>query len=406
MHGIDPSVLWLLFLLGGVLTANVLIKGVSDRLGIPSLLSFLLLGVLLSWTDNTWNWIDNAMVVELEFLARLGLVALLFKVGLDSDIVGLLDQLSEAVWIWLGNLLLSIAVGYLTASYVLDFGFIPSIIVAIAFSATSVGIPADVWEETNQLDSPSGEVFVDVAELDDLSAVILMALLFVTLPELRNQGTIEITVIARKLRSFLLHAVLFGGFCVAFSRYLEKPLSDFVSDFQPDTGPLLTMVGLGIIIATLSVLLGFSLAIGALFAGMIFSRDPVMIREEASFQVLYDFFTPFFFLVIGFNVNLNLALTTLWPAIVFLFAAVIGKFLGAGLPAYLLEGKRTGLLLGISMIPRAEIMLIIMKRGLEMGDWAVSESLYGSIILTAIGTCLVGTVWLRRELHHQSANAS
>jgi len=140
----------------------------------------------------------------------------------------------------------------------------------------------------------------------------------------------------------VIQGVLFGAFCLFFSSYLEEPISDFVSDVQPRTGPLLLMVGLGFIIAGLAVVLGFSLAIGALFAGILFSRDPIMIREEASFQVLYEFFTPFFFLMIGLSVRIEWAGSALILGSVLLLVAVISKLLRAGLPAWGLHDRRKG----------------------------------------------------------------
>lgn len=395
MHGTESEIIGLIFLLGAVVSGKVFLKYVFDRVGLPSLLAFLLLGIALSWTDRLWGWIGQAMRVELEFLGQLGLVALLFKVGLDSDLSGLVEKLSEAFWVWLGNVALSLAAGYAAASYLLGLGLIPSVITAVAFSATSVGVTARVWEETNRLNTEEGELFVDVAEMDDLSAVILMALLFSILPELRSGSPLDLALLLRELGQFAIQGVLFGAFCLFFSSSLEEPISDFVSDVQPRTGPLLLMVGLGFIIAGLAVVLGFSLAIGALFAGILFSRDPIMIREEASFQVLYEFFTPFFFLMIGLSVRIEWAGSALLLGSVLLVVAVVSKLLGAGLPAWGLHDRRTGLLLGVSMVPRAEIMLIIMKRGLELGTWAVSETLYGSMVLVALGSCLVGSIGLR-----------
>jgi len=396
MSGAETDLFGLFFLAGGVIFLNVLLKPRLSSLGIPSLLVFLLFGILLSWTDGIWTWRTDTIDEGLHVLSQLGVVALLFRVGLDSHLPELIDKLKQATWIWAANVLVALGAGFGTAYYLLGYGGIPSLITAAAFSATSVGVTASVWEEADQLDTPAGQLFVDVAELDDLSAVCLMALVFAVLPELRAGSGIDGIALLTQLGGFLFRFALFGAGCVFFSLYLEKPIVEFASRTESGSERLLCMVGLSFVIAALAGLMGFSLAIGALFAGLVFSRDPQAVREEARFQILYDFFTPFFFLVIGLNVSPDLSALPAGAAILLFLMAAGSKLIGAGGPAWWIEGRRAGLLLGISMIPRAEILLIIMKKGLDLGSWAVPEPLYGAMVFVSMSTCVIGAFLLRR----------
>ncbi len=360
----------------------------------PELLVFVLLGVSLSWGGRGLGWETGVMEEGLHFLSKVGLVALLFRVGLDSDLTGLLDKLPKAVPVWLVNVIVTIPIGYATCSLLLGYDWVPSLVVGVAFSATSVGVTASVWEETDQIDTAEGRLFVDVAELDDVSAVCLMALLFATLPHFAGGNSLDAWIVVEELGLFLGKFVLFGAVCVLFSRYLEKPISDVVFESRVENGMVLLMVGTLLIIASVAGLLGFSLAVGALFAGLVFSRDPMMVREEASFQILYNLFTPFFFLMIGWKVHPTFTVEPLVIGSMLFVMATFSKFFGAGIPAYLVEGKRAGVLLGLSMIPRSEILLLIMKKGLEAKAGFVTDELYEGMVLVSIGTCLVGIIGL------------
>ena len=99
---------------------------------------------------------------------------------------------------------------------------------------------------------------------------------------------------------FAIKAILFGGFCLVFARYAERRIVRFIRAAAPP-GPILIVTGIGIVIAGTAGQLGFSLAIGALFAGLVFSRDPEVVRMETLFGPIHELFMPFFFVAIGLS---------------------------------------------------------------------------------------------------------
>ncbi len=80
-----------------------------------------------------------------EFLAGIGIVALLFRVGLEAEAQSMLSQLRRAAWVWIGNLGLSGALGFATAHYLLGLAVIPSLFAGVALTATSPGVCLGVW---------------------------------------------------------------------------------------------------------------------------------------------------------------------------------------------------------------------------------------------------------------------
>ena len=141
-------------------------------------------------------------------------------------------------------------------------------------------------------------------------------------------------------------------------------------------------------------MIGFSLAIGAFFAGLVFSRDPHAVKIDASFESLYELFTPFFFIGIGLQIDPASLDGVVFPALVLLGVAVLSKILGNGVPTWAAAGWGSGVLLGLSMIPRAEIFMIIAERGLSLAESGLSKQVFSAMVIVSAMTCIAGPLAL------------
>ncbi|MFP4392865.1 MAG: cation:proton antiporter [Desulfohalobiaceae bacterium] len=386
----------LVLLTGGVVVLTMLVKGSLERTVFPPLVGYMLLGICLRWFSDTWQVFAAGQQV-IHLISQLGLVTLLFRVGLKSDITILRRQLQNASLAWVLNILAAGLAGYYLTAYLLDYGIISGLILGTAFTATSVGVSVKVWEEQNLLQSANGALLVDLAELDDVTAVILMALVFTVVPVLQSGGSESVlSALLTAGLGFAVKMILFGAFCYLFAVFLERPLTSFLGKIESKPDSMLTIVGFGFIIAALAGMLGFSLAIGAFFAGLVFSRDPKCISLDNAFVPIYDFFSPFFFVGIGYQFQLSgAAASSLGMGIVLALTAIAVKIVANGLPLAVMNGIQSGLLIGVSMVPRAEIALVIMHKGMQLGDWAVDQALFGAMVVVSAITCLVSPVLVR-----------
>ena len=386
--------------IGVLVVATFLCRTWLGRIGVPSLVGFLVLGFLLRLGDARWNLISEQGESVFEFLASIGVIALLFRVGLEARLHGLISKLPRATPIWIGNVVLSGVPAFLLSHYLLGVALTPSLFVAVALTATSVAVSVEVWREAGALNSANGETLIDVAELDDLSAVALMALLISMAPALQlGDGDSAVEGMASAAGLFALKVAAFCVVCIVFARFAETRLAGILKATSPPDS-ILIVAGIGIIIAALAELLGLSFAIGALFAGLIFSRDPDAVKLETSFLPLHAFFSPFFFIAIGLNIDPGALGSGLQLGGALLFVAVLGKVIGAGGPALLTTGWAGATLIGVSMVPRAEIAMIVVEQGRRLGDWAVTPELYASVAIISLATCIVPPAvirWLLRR---------
>ncbi len=228
----------IILLMGVALTLAILIKTLLAKIGIPALIGYLILGFILKLLDAQSNFLSREAEEIFEFLAELGIISLLFRVGLESDLVGLLRQLPKAFGVLIGDVLISGVFGFVTAYFFLKIALIPSLFIAIAFTATSVGVSVSVWREKNAVRTSNGEILLDVAELDDIISVILMAFLFTVAPSVHDGTQLSIlSTLAVTSKIFLIKAIGFGALCLLFSRYVEINLTQFFSKIEKPPDP-------------------------------------------------------------------------------------------------------------------------------------------------------------------------
>lgn len=393
----------LLITLALLLVLAPLVRSLLVRNGIPALVGYIALGFLVSILDHQWLFVNTVFENTFSVLAQLGIVALLFRVGLKSHTRALLAKLPDASLIWIGDVLTNLAIGYLVSFYVLHLSLETSLIIATAFSATSVAVSVAVWDELRLMNTSRAQLLVDVAELDDLSGVLLLAILLAVIPVLLGEDGNLLSLIGTTTFTVLLKLALFVTGCYLFAHFLEAGITRFSREQEGSaTAVTITILGIGILIAAVSGYLGFSLAIGALFAGLAFSRDPQAVHADTRFGYFYEFFTPFFFIQIGMQIDPGTFFTSITLALLLLVAAIVGKVVGVGGAALVKLPKTDAMLLGVSMVPRAEIALVVIYQCQQVGGNLVPDKIYTAMVWVSVMTSIVAPLVVRSLLTRQT----
>jgi len=382
-------------LIGALIIVAITLKHTLERVHVPPLAGFILIGVGLSTARAEWGLLSAEAEAVFAFLSSVGVIFLLFRVGLESDLHGLTEKFPKALPVWFGDVAFSGALGYIAARHVLGFELVPSLIAAVALTATSGAIALESCRHVAWARPSEKNLLLDVVELDDFSGVLLMVLVLAAAPLLATGDTGSVgPLVAASLIWFLVKAGAFGLACVGLA-WLVPPFFRHVMDRRDRVEPMLVVIGIVIAMAALSEILGFSLALGAFFAGLIFCRVPEAVKNETIFLPLYGFFTPFFFIYIGLQIDLDMLVSALHAGIVLLAAAIIGKVAGAYVPARYDLPPARALLLGASLIPRAEISMVVVLQGQALGTWAVPPSLNAAVVLVVLATSVVTPLAMR-----------
>jgi len=366
-------------ILGLFLVLFLGIKGLFKRIQIAPVVGFLLFGWGVRLFDERFLFITPKIALFLENLSKIGLILLLFQIGLEAHVKKLLTLLPKVWLIALGNVIFSI-LPCIFVSLFFGFSLNASLFIALVLLATSIAVSAAALRKGELAESKTGALMLDLSLIDDLAAIFFMILLF--------HGLNEEPFYSLALPVFLLTLALFALFCYLFSSFIEPLLMQKLIRYEKMPDSMISVIGMGLIIASIAALLNFSLAIGAFFAGMAFSRDPKAVKMDASMQAIFDFFIPFFFFYVGYRISLP-AMEGSWLFFMaILGAAILGKLIGNYYPARWSHlSVHTSLLIAVSRLPRAEASIIVLDFASQ--KQVLSQGVYSALSLTILFTSLL-----------------
>lgn len=394
MDPLQHELAGLLLIVGGLVLAAEAVRLVMARLSAPDLVGYILLGLALRLGQDRLDLVPLEGEAVLEFLAGVGIVALLFRIGLDSDIHGILGQLRGAALVWVSNMVLTAVPAWAVAHYLLGLPLLASLAVAVALTATSVGVSMGVWRENGAIATPQGALLLDAAELDDISGVALMALLFAVAPALAQGAEAAVAnlwpIVGAATLDFTWKFVAFVIGCALLALVMDR-LFQRLRLLLDKVSITVLAVATALVVAAAADWLGFSLAVGALFAGLAFSGGEPRLMENHALQTFHDLFAPFFFIGIGYAVDPAALGPGLALGAGLLVLAVATKLGSTALPAWFLVGPRGAVLLGLSMVPRAEIAMIVTQYALTAGY--LSPTVHAAMVVVTLASCVLAP-WL------------
>lgn len=376
----------IILFLGLISIICMLIKSSLKRAKISSIPFFIIFGIIAKQLIEFLPYNLDSFYEIVKIFGDIGLILILFQVGVESNLKTLLEQINNALLISISEVIISGLVLFFTFYYLLSLSFKTSVILSIAFTATSIAIAVNPWKESGLLKQKSAQLILDLSAMDDIAGILLMV---VAVSFFNNYfGTSSFILEKEFILSFLwiiIKLLLLVVLAYAFSVFIEPKLSKIITKYEISPDPVVTILCLALIFSALAGFYGLSIALGSFLIGLSFSRDPSAVRLLASYQSLESFFIPFFFFSIGFSVTQLAAIS--WISLIILFAAaLVGKVVGVGVPSYFLKKTVTeSLLLGLSMIPRAEVSLVVI--GYAKSVFHIPPKIFSECILVVLMTC-------------------
>jgi Kef-type K+ transport system membrane component KefB len=380
----------LFLMLAAVLVAAKLLGELAERIGQPAVLGELLAGVLLGGSVLGIVPSDGPAAEVVHVLAELGVVLLLFEIGLETDLKEMFR---------VGTASLSVATIGVVLPFVLGFAYwayVPhpassgatdlttaAIFVGATLTATSVGITARVLSDLNQMNTQEAKIIIGAAVIDDVIGLVILTVVsgMAAGSSVSALGILRISAVAV---GFLVLAVLAGQFLV-------PRLFDVVVRMRVRYVLLVFAFAFALGLSAVASLAGSALIIGAFAAGIILSGTNQFDTIEREIRPVASIFTPIFFVSVGASVNLRLLDPTregagglLGVAAGLTVLAIVGK-IAAGWAAPWVPFRR--LVVGVGMVPRGEVGLIFADIGRRAG--ILNEAVFGAILLTVMATTFV-----------------
>ena len=377
-----------LYLLIILLTARVFAE-LATRLQTPSVIGELFAGVVLG--PSLLGWIEPVETIKL--MAEIGIILLLFEVGLETDVKRLVRTGMKSFVVAIAGFVLPLILGFALGYWVFGLSLLVSLFIGGTLTATSIGITVRVLSDLKRQQAPEGQIVLGAAVLDDVMGVVLLALLY----EFSIGGGVSL-INAGKVLMFV------GAFFV-LAPVAAKLISLVIRRFDavseiPGLLPT-TIVSLVLFFAWLAHVLGAPELLGGFAAGLALSRRfflPLGIalhtdedfahRIEDQMKPIVHLFTPIFFVYVGLSLNLreiDWGSTFIWAfSLSLLVAAIAGKLVGA---FFIREPWAARWVIGMAMIPRGEVGLIFAELGRVSG--ILSNEVYaGMVIVIALTTLL------------------
>lgn len=371
-----------------LLTARVFAE-LATRLKSPAVIGELFAGVVLG--PSLLGWIEPTEAIRL--MAGIGIILLLFEVGLETDVKRLVRTGMASVVVAFAGFVLPLLFGFALAYWLFDLSLLVSLFIGGTLTATSIGITVRVLGDLKRQHSKEGQIVLGAAVLDDVMGVMLLALLY----EYSIGGGVSLINTGK----VLLFVAAFFVLAPAAAKLMSVVIKRFDASSEiPGLIPT-TIVSLVLFFAWLAHAIGAPELLGGFAAGLALSRrfflplgvalhadEDFAERIETQMKPIVQLFTPIFFVMVGLSLNLreiDWSSPFIWIfSLSLLVAAIAGKLIGALL---LKEGWPTRWMIGTAMIPRGEVGLIFAELGRESRIFN-NEVYAGMVIVIALTTLL------------------
>jgi Kef-type K+ transport system membrane component KefB len=360
-----------------------------ERVGQTAVLGELLAGVLIG--PGVLGLVHESQA--LHGLAELGILILLFEVGLESDLGQLLRAGPQATLVALVGVAVPFALGYGVMSW-LGHPALLAVFVGATFTATSVGITARVLADRGRLGDGAAKVVLGAAVVDDILGLVILAVV----TGVAQTGSVSlgaVGLLAAKAGVFLVAAVLVGV-------RLAPTLVRWVGRLRARGTLIVYSVVFAVALAAVADLIGLATIIGAFAAGLVLATTERREHIEERIKPVADLLVPVFFVTVGMKVQpaaMNpFAEGGQFGVAMLLTGVAVASKLAAGLAVYQRGVRRWPVAVG--MVPRGEVGLIFAGAGLAAG--VVAEDLYSALIVVVMLTTFAAPPWLK-ALYRDSA---
>lgn len=383
----------LLVALLAIFAAAKLFGELAERIGQPAVLGEMVGGIVIGVSGLR---LIDARGPVIHVLAELGVLLLLFLIGLETDIYRLLAVGRSSVAVALAGVILPFAAGY-GVGILAGLPTTVSLFLGAALTATSVGITARVLSDLGQLKSDEAQVILGAAVFDDILGLVLLTVV----SAIAAGETLTVLGVGKTV------GVAFGfvALAIVVGSLLAPRLIALIARLRVSKALFFASIMFAFALAYLAHVAGSAFIIGAFAAGLVLAKTDRGREIEHEVYDVAQFFIPIFFVSVGAAVDLR-QLNPFNPSsrhffvigLLLTLVAILGK-LAAGYAAISGRPLRK-LVIGVGMIPRGEVGLIFAQLGLTAG--LLSAGLYSSVALMVMVTTFVAPPLLRVLLPKQT----
>ena len=379
-----------------ILMSARILGELAAHAGVPSVIGEIMAGVILG--PSILGFIEPYEMIKV--LAEIGVILLLFEVGLETDISELAATGAKSVIVAVVGFVAPFLLGFSASYFLFDLSLLVSLFIGGTLTATSIGITIRVLTDLYRHHSHESQVVLGAAVMDDIMGVVLLAILY----EFSTGGGVSLQ---NSLKVFLFVAIF-----MVIAPLLAKVISGWikkVEEISMTRGVIsTTIVSLVLFFAWLAHIVGAPEIMGGFAAGLALSRRFVLPmgvaihtdhdfadRVDNDIKPIIHLFTPIFFVMVGLSLNFKVidwSSGFIWSfSAVIITIAFLGKMIGA---LIIKDNIHRKFLIGLAMIPRGEVGLIFAELGRTSG--ILDNEIYAALIIVVAMTTVVPPLAMKR----------
>ena len=377
------------------------------RFGLPGLIGEILMGILIANIaggsfmedildisfDSTGYRSDTYTVIYT--LAELGVIFLLFSVGLETKVKDLLGSGKAAMLCAILGVILPFVAGLALVLAVGGYDMNCAMFMGAAMVATSVGITARIIKDMRLMEVKESRIIIAAAVIDDVLGMIVLAIVQGMSTSGGDLEIMDLAIIIIKAVAFVLIAIGFAKYAVPkIYDYFDKRNRAIIAKGKVpySFNKLIMAIIVCLSMAALAEFIGLAAIIGAFLAGMMFADHAWEWELEHRIEAITSFMISFFFVNVGLMVDISSLgdTTIIILVVVVILLAMVTKFIGCGLGARLGDktvDKSSFSIIGVGMMPRGEVGIIIASIGLNAG--VMSNDLYTVVVMMSVMTTII-----------------
>ncbi len=386
----------LLIQIAAILLSARICGEIALRLKAPPIIGELCAGIILG--PSLFGWIAPNEV--LNFLAEIGIILLLFEVGLETDLERLVKAGPKAVIVALAGFVMPFMLGASCSYWLFDLSLLVSLFIGGTLTATSIGITIRILSDLGRHRELEGQIVLGAAVIDDLLGVFLLAVLY--------EFTVSGSVTVANTGQIMLYVGAFFVLAPVAAKILS-PLFKRYHDYSNLPGMIpIVLVSVVLVFASLAHSVGAPHLLGGFVAGIALSRrfflpfgaalhlDPDFTqRVQDQMRPIIQLFTPIFFVVVGLSLDfsaIDWSSSFIWVfSILMGVIAIVGKLLGPWLIKVSIPMR---IAIGMAMVPRGEVGLVFAELGRATGVF--DAAVYAGIVLVIAYTTLASPFWIKK----------
>ncbi|REJ75391.1 MAG: cation:proton antiporter [Acidobacteria bacterium] len=371
----------LLFALFAILVTAKIMAEVFERMNQPAVVGEILAGVIIG--PSVLGIVQPSEIIDV--FAEIGVIFLLFNVGLDVKPKSILSVGSKAVMVGVLGIFVPFVAGYWVA-WLWGGSSIEAMFIGAALVATSVGITARVLGSLGLLNESTSRVILGAAVIDDILGLMILSVVSSV-----SQGSINYYAIIGTVITAVIFVIVVGAVGAKIFNWLAPAIRNLKISSPFFKFGLILCLGLSFVALYIEV----AAIIGAFLAGMALSEatedNPKM--RQLSHGVM-EFTVPFFLVYIGMQLDITLFadLEVITYALVITGVAIVSKMLGCGIGAINM-GFKNAARVGIGMVPRGEVGIVVAQIGLGLA--AINDREFAAVLFMAVATTLIAPPFIK-----------